>query len=41
MKALRPVQALKSVMFGMLMAIVSIGAMPILVIKSFTETFLP
>lgn len=41
MKIMRPIQALKSVMFGMTMAFISIGAMPILVIKSFTETFIP
>ncbi|WP_281272068.1 hypothetical protein [Paenibacillus flagellatus] len=41
MNALRPLQALKSFLFGVLMAFVSIGAMPILLVKSFTETFLP
>ncbi|GAA3401687.1 hypothetical protein ACFFNY_13405 [Paenibacillus hodogayensis] len=41
MKALRPLQAVKAVLFGIVMAFVSIGALPFLVIKSFAETFLP
>jgi hypothetical protein len=41
MKALKPLQAVKSFLFGIMMAFVSIGALPFLVIKSFTETFLP
>ncbi|WP_274381456.1 hypothetical protein [Paenibacillus mesophilus] len=41
MKALKPLQAVKSLLFGMMMALVSIGALPFLIIQSFTETFLP
>lgn len=38
MSTITPLKALKSFLFGFVMAFLSLGALPYLVIKSFTET---
>lgn len=37
MNSITPLKAIKSVLFGMMMAFVSVGALPYLIIKSFIE----